>query len=51
MPQTLIYYILLLESVMSIIHELQLENKDSIDSNQRNMRKKPRISTPVMMVS
>lgn len=25
---------------MSIIHELQLENKDSIDSNQRNMRKK-----------
>lgn len=36
MPQTLIYYILLLESVMNIIHELKLENKDSMNSHQRN---------------
>ena len=55
MPQTLIYYILLLQSVMSIIHELHLENKESTDSNQRNERKKKKkkkeTSAPVMILS
>lgn len=41
MLQTLIYCILHLESVMSIIHEWELENMDSIDLNQRNVRRKP----------
>lgn len=31
MPQTLKYYVLLLESVMSVIYELDLENENSID--------------------
>lgn len=36
----LICYILFLEAVMSIIHELELENKDNVDANQKNVRKK-----------
>lgn len=50
----LICYILFLEAVMSIIHELELENKDNVDANQKNVRKKTKQNkTPTagMMVS
>lgn len=50
----LICYILFLEAVMSISHELELENKDNVDANQKNVRKKTKQNkTPTagMMVS